>query len=80
MTRVTKLDRRMRDELLGFAEEPGKLAVRAVAGVIASGREGRIPALEEGLGVRRFTALVERLFPADLDGVERRLRARRRWG
>ena len=31
--------------------------------MIASGREGRIPALEDGLGAGRFVSLVERLFP-----------------
>jgi nitrogen fixation protein NifQ len=63
MTVLTMLDRKVRDGLLVFAGDPANLGVRAIAGVIASGREGRIPALEEGLGSRRFAALVARLFP-----------------
>ena len=63
MTVMTVLDRRVRDGLLAFAGDPANLGTRAIAGVIASGREGRIPALEEGLGARRFSALAEKLFP-----------------
>jgi nitrogen fixation protein NifQ len=63
MTVMTLLDRGVRDRLVAFAADPESLATRAIAGVIASGREGRIPALEEGLGSRRFASLVERLFP-----------------
>jgi nitrogen fixation protein NifQ len=63
MTVLTMPDRRVRDGLLAFAEDPANLGTRAIAGVIASGREGRIPALEEGLGSRRFATLVGRLFP-----------------
>ena len=63
MTMTTMNDRRMRDTLLAFAGDPANLGIRAIAGVIASGREGRIPTLEEGLGSRRFDSLVQRLFP-----------------
>lgn len=68
MVTTMVLDRRMRDELLACAADPKIPAVRAMAGVIASGREGRIPALEEGLGARRFSALVARLFPGAVPG------------
>lgn len=63
MTMMTVLDRRTRDDLLACAWDPGRLATRAIAGVIASGREGRIPAFEEGLGARRFALLLARRFP-----------------
>ena len=68
MTVMTMLDRRRRDGLLAFARNPVNLGTRAIAGVIASGREGRIPAFEEGLGTRRFVSLVERLFPGAQPG------------
>ena len=68
MTVMTMLDRRVRDQLLAFARNPVNLGTRAIAGVIASGREGRIPAFEEGLGTRRFVSLVERLFPGAQPG------------
>jgi len=63
LTTTTMSDRRVRDRLLACSEDQESLAVRAIAGVIASGREGRIPPLEEGLGASRFRALVVRLFP-----------------
>jgi len=63
MPLMTMQDRRVRDRLLAFAGDPANRGIRAIAGVIASGREGRIPALEEGLGSRRFVSLVEKSFP-----------------
>jgi nitrogen fixation protein NifQ len=69
------LDRELRDRLLAAARCPASRATRALAGVIASGREGRIPALEEGLGTRRFALLLAERFPGADAGPAPRARS-----
>jgi nitrogen fixation protein NifQ len=69
MAATCTLDRELRDRLLATARSPARLATRALAGVIASGREGSIPALEEGLGAKRFSLLIAERFPGASPGA-----------